>query len=83
MSRRPQACVKTWKKCEGLFPGAWGASPGNRGNSLAHERSWDYGTILSSLFGEPLPGLVTTPVVAPFTRAEATAEGVAEVWPAR
>lgn len=42
-----------------------------------------YGTIFRSLFGEPLPGPVTLPEVAPFTRAVATWAGVAEVWPAR
>ena len=42
-----------------------------------------YGTSLSSLFGEPVPALVTTFEVAPFTRAVATAAGVAEVWLAR
>ncbi len=42
-----------------------------------------YGTIFRSLFGEPVPALVTTPGVAPFTRAVATWVGVAEVWPAR
>ncbi len=49
--------------------GPWGREP--------------YGTIFRSLFGEPLPGLVTLPEVAPFTRAEATWAGVAEVWFAR
>lgn len=40
-------------------------------------------TSFSRRFGEPLPGLVTTPVVAPPVRAVATCAGVAEVWPAR
>lgn len=42
-----------------------------------------YGTSFRSLFGEPLPTLVSTPDVAPATSAEATWAGVAEVWPAR
>ncbi len=42
-----------------------------------------YGTMRSSLLGEPLPGLVTLPGVAPFTRAVATWAGVALVWLAR
>lgn len=42
-----------------------------------------YGTSFSSRFGEPEPALVTLPVVAPPTRAEATWAGVEEVWPAR
>ena len=50
-----------------------------------NERAADgcYGTSFSSLFGEPVPGLVTTPEVAPFTRAVATWAGVEEVWPER
>lgn len=46
---------------------------------------WDgcYGTSRSRRFGEPLPGLVTTPAVAPLVSAVATWAGVAEVWPAR
>ena len=42
-----------------------------------------YGTSRSRRFGEPLPGLVTTLVVAPLVSAVATWAGVAEVWPAR
>lgn len=37
-----------------------------------------YGTSRSRRFGEPLPELVTTPVVAPFVSAVATWAGVAE-----
>ena len=50
-----------------------------------NERAADgcYGTSFSSLFGEPVPALVTTPEVAPFTRAVATWAGVDEVWPER
>jgi hypothetical protein len=58
-------------------PAASGELP-FRSSELAH-----YGTIFRSLFGESVPALVTTPEVAPFTRAVATCAGVAEVWPAR
>lgn len=54
--------------------------PGNTSPVSGIARYW---TILRSLFGEPVPGLVTTPEVAPFTRAVATCAGVAEVCPAR
>ncbi len=42
-----------------------------------------HGTIFSRRFGEAVPGLVTLPVVALFTRAVATCAGVADVWFAR
>jgi hypothetical protein len=42
-----------------------------------------HGTIWSSRFGEPVPGLVTLPVTAPPVSAVATWAGVAEGWPAR
>lgn len=42
-----------------------------------------YGTIFRSLFGEPVPGLVTTPDVAPPTRALDTVAGEADGCPAR
>jgi len=54
--------------------------PGNNDSAGA---DGPYGTIFSSLFGEPVPALVTTFEVAPFTRAVATWAGVDEVWPAR
>lgn len=53
------------------------------GNIHSDEADGPYGTIFSSLLGEPVPALVTTFEVAPFTRAVATWAGVDEVWPAR
>lgn len=75
-----QGAVKMTSLCKHVFPRGL---RGLRGTGCSGGVYGRYGTSFRSLFGEPLPGLVTTPLVAPFTRAVATWAGVAEVWLAR
>lgn len=77
--------ARVWTECSPEAPAASGEPPYGSGELGCHETVFlgCHGTIFSSRFGEPVPGLVTLPVVAPFTSAVATCAGVAEVWPAR
>lgn len=88
MSLSSVGAVKTGKAFVAVSVRTWTGVPRRRKGPPGNGRSGGagracYGTSFRSLLGEPVPALVTTPEVAPFTRAEATVAGVAEVCPAR
>lgn len=87
MSRSVRVAVKMRKPLARLTPVLRQRFPGGAGClrelPLRSSELGRYGTSFRSLFGEPVPGLVTTLEVAPATRAAETCAGVAEVWLAR